>query len=443
MTRARTFTAATATASRLFPFVAGAGSPQVGVPIGEHIMWGETVHLDPFEWLTHGITTNTGMFQLGQPGTGKSAFAKRQILGIAAAGGRPVVLGDPKGEYTSLVQALGGQVIRVGYGLDRINPLDSASLAGMSQEQIRAARLAFLLALCGQVRRRRPISNGEEVILAAAVDSLSERGPDPTLPDVLAAVRTPEPRLLAAAQVRGAEQYDDVTRELRWTLGLLVEGPLAGVFDGPSSRSFDRTAPAIAIDLSAVDDEALLGAAMVSAWAWGQAAVTAAAATAPGTRWLLVMDELWRALRGAPGIVDHVDALTRLNRSRGVASLMITHSLNDLQALPDPADVAKAMGFIDRSAVVVLSGLPRRELDAVAQVVPLTSAEKELVSGWASADRWRTGRRHPGRGKYLIKTGHRPGLPVAMHLTGREQDLFNTDPGSAALGQLPGHTLLR
>ncbi len=427
MSRSRTFTASSTTAATLFPFLAGAGAPTGGIAVGRHIVWQETVHLDPFVWLSQGLTTNTGIFQLGQPGTGKSAFAKRQIVGMVASGVRPVVLGDPKGEYSALVQRLGGQVVRVGRGMDRINPLDTASHAASTREETRARRLSLMLALCAQVRRNRAVSNGEEIVLAAAMDELAGMA-DPTVRDVLHRLRDPSPELLRAAQARDIAQYDDLTRELRWTLGLLLEGSLAGVFDGPSSRSFDHTAPAVAIDLSAVHDETLLGAAMLCAWAWGQAAVASASRTNPGSRWFLLMDELWRALRGAPGLVDHVDALTRLNRSRGIASLMVTHSLADLEALPDPADVAKAVGFIDRSAIVVLSGLPRRELEAVSRIVPLTEPEKALVASWASADRWQTGSRHPGRGKYLIKTGHRPGLPVSMQLTAAEEVLYDTDP---------------
>ena len=119
---------------------------------------------------------------------------------------------------------------------------------------------------------------------------------------------------------------------------------------------------------------------------------------------------------------------TRLNRSQGVASMMVTHSLDDLRALPSPHDVAKAKGFIDRSAIVVLSGLPRRELREVSDVVALTDAECDLVCGWASGDSWHPGRRHPGRGKYLIKAGRRPGLPVQMELTPEEVPLYDTAP---------------
>ena len=381
----RTFTASTTTAGRLFPFVAGAGAPSTGVPVGAHLHWGEPVAVDPFAWLAAGLTTNTGMFHLGQPGTGKSAFAKRQILGMVAQGVRPVVLGDVKGEYAQLVARLGGQVIRVGRGLDRLNPLDTGMLQDPAGVDARGRQLNLLMALCATVRRDRPLSNGEQLVLSVALDEVVSRRGNAVVPHVLEALQDPTPELLGAAQVRTLADYDAMSRHLRWTLGLLCGGSLQGVFDGPSTRPFDAQAPAIAVDLSAVDDDLLLGAGMLCTWAWGQTAVQAAAVDA-GSRWLLVMDELWRVLSGAPGLVDHVDALTRLNRSRGVASLMITHSLRDLEALPGPQDVAKAMGFVERSAVVVLSGLPRRELDVVGRVVPLSEREKALVAGWASSD---------------------------------------------------------
>ena len=67
-------------------------------------------------------------------------------------------------------------------------------------------------------------------------------------------------------------------------------------------------------------------------------------------------DELWRALRGAPGLVEYADSLTRLNRAKGMASIMITHSLADLDALATEEDRAKARGFADRCAITVLAG---------------------------------------------------------------------------------------
>jgi len=148
---------------------------------------------------------------------------------------------------------------------------------------------------------------------------------------------------------------------------------------------------------------------------------------APRRQYLAVMDELSRAIRGAPSLVEHADALTRLNRAKGMATVMITHSLADLDALPTTADRAKAQGFVERAAVKVLAGLPPRELDRMNQVVRLNTAERDLVASWAAPEAWLPGAAHPGRGKYLIKTGERPGLPVALTLVGDEWTLYDTD----------------
>ena len=90
---------------------------------------------------------------------------------------------------------------------------------------------------------------------------------------------------------------------------------------------------------------------------------------APARNYIAFMDELWRALRGAPGLVDRADTLTRVNRQKGMAQIMMTHSLADLDALPTEEDRAKAKGFVERCAVTILGGLPPRELDAVAAPV--------------------------------------------------------------------------
>ena len=446
---ARAYAATTTQAAGLYPFLAGSGAPTVGVPLGRHALWGETVCLDPFAWMNAGLTTNTGMFLLGQPGVGKSALAKRLTLAMPAFGVRPIILGDTKGEHTAIIEALGGQVIRVGRGLDRINPLDPGPLgeaadrlppdrARAVRSEIRGRQLSSLMALCALVRGTggAPVSNGEEVLLGEALDQLASHGRDavPTVPALLHVLREPTPALLGAAEGRNRRDYDDATRELRRTLNLLCHGAMAGVFDGPSTRPLDLDAPGISVDISATAaaGDTLVAAAMLAIWTVGfgtvdAAAVLADAGLARRRQYLMVMDELWRALRGAPGLVEHADALTRLNRSRGIASLMITHSMADLEALPTRADVAKARGFVERSAIVALGGLPPRELSAVTQVVPLTVREAELVASWSSAASWQPGTRHPGRGRYLLKTGHRPGLPLAMTLTDVEARLYDTD----------------
>jgi type IV secretory pathway VirB4 component len=439
----------------LYPFMAGSGSPTLGVPIGRHMLWGEACCLDPLAWLDAGLTTNPGMFLLGQPGAGKSALAKRLLVGMTGYGVRGLVLGDTKPDYTQLVGHLGGQVIQVGRGMDRINPLDAGPLqaalrrmpAAQAQQlrlEVRGRRLSLLLALCALVRNR-SVSNPEQVVLAHAVDLVAERhttGGDPTIPDVLAALEQAPDRLRAAARAETPAEYRARTDELIFTLTLLCDGPLRGVFDGPTSTPLDLDAPAVSVDIShvAAAGDTLVAAAMLCTWAYAFGMVDAAAALAeqqlaPKRRYFAVLDELWRAIRGSPGLVEHADALTRLNRQRGMGTLMITHGLGDLEALAATEDRAKARGFVDRSAIKILAALPAVELDQVSRIVRLTAPERELVSSWATAEAWQGGTAHPGRGKYLVKTGERPGLPIALSLVAEEADLYDTD--TAVRGTTP------
>jgi hypothetical protein len=430
----------------LFPFVAGSGTPSVGTPVGRHQLWGEVVCLDPLAWLRAGLVTNPGVFVLGQPGTGKSALVKRLVTGAVSFGTTVLILGDTKPDYTPLVRHVGGQVIRVGRGLDRINPLGAgplgaalAQMAGPEAEQlrweVRSRRLALLMALATLVRGGR-ITNAEEVILGRAIDLLDQRSGgqgEPTVPDVLRLIEEGPDVLRSAARAEAG--YQARVADLAFTLDLLCTGSLAGVFDGPTSQPIDPGAPAVSVDISAVRaaGDKLLTAAMLCTWSYGFGCVDAAAALAdlgatPRRSYFGVMDELWRALRGAPGLVEHADALTRLNRARGMAHIMITHSLADLDALPTEEDRARARGFMDRSAITVLAGLPPRELARVTEVTPLTGPEQALVASWSAPESYQPGARHPGRGKYLIKTGERLGIPVQLTLVGPEHWLYDTDP---------------
>jgi hypothetical protein len=83
---------------------------------------------------------------------------------------------------------------------------------------------------------------------------------------------------------------------------------------------------------------------------------------------------------------------------------------------------------MDRSAITVLAGLPPRELARVNEITPLTAPEQALVASWSAPESYQPGARHPGRGKYLIKTGERLGIPVELSLVGAEFALYDTDP---------------
>lgn len=431
-----------------YPFVAGSGSPSHGVPIGRHMMWGEVVCFDPFAWLDQDLVTNPGCLVVAEPGVGKSALLKRLMRGMAGFGIRPIVLGDLKPDYTTIIEQMGGQVIRVGRGMDRINPLDTGPLGeaarrltGVAKEEMlaesRGRRLTALVALLTLVRKGR-IDNGEENLLAGVIDLLDERmgGAQPTVPDVLTVLRNREglDRQMLAADCTTVEELDRDSKYLKQTLNLLCMGSLKGVFDGPTTRPIDLSGAGVSVDISRISTsgDTLVAAAFLSCWSYGFSMIDGANALAEQglaqpSNFCVVMDEMWRALRGSPGLVEHADSLTRLNRSKGVCDLRATHSLSDFEALPTEEDRAKARGFVDRAAVVVLGALSQRELAMVNDVIPLSRQERGLVAGWSSPESWAGGTDHPGKGKYLLKAGARVGIPVHLTFVGDEKRLYNTN----------------
>lgn len=93
---------------------------------------------------------NQSMMLLGIPGSGKSFFAKLLIIAIALSSKDDIVILDPEGEYSPLVKALGGSVIRFAVGgTDWVNAMDMES--GYGEGSPVAFKSQFIMSLLKQV----------------------------------------------------------------------------------------------------------------------------------------------------------------------------------------------------------------------------------------------------------------------------------------------------
>jgi hypothetical protein len=424
----------------LFPFAVGSGAAPLGVPIGRHLHTAEPVGLDPAAWLRSGLVPNTGVWIQGQPGIGKSTIVKRLMTGLVAFGLVAVVPGDITGEYSALVEHLGGRVWRLGRGLHSLNPLDAGpARAALNRadgaerarlhDAIRVRRLSLLEALVVIVRRA-DVTVTERRLLDVALDIAvtADGRDDPTIPDVLRVLTNPPDELLAVTAAGSVPEFRRDTRELINSLGLLCQGAIRGMFDRRSSVSADLDAPALSLDLSALgeDDDEVVAAAVLTSGAWSATVIDGSAAERPRNVFR-VQDGLWRTLRIAPGLVERADRVSRVGRHRGEVSALVTRSLDDIEALPTEADRTTARGMAARNGVTVLGGMADSELAGIRCVTPLTGQEAAMVRSWAAPPTWVSGAQHPGRGKYLIKCGERVGLPVEMSLVGAEQQLYDAD----------------
>ncbi|MFH8242629.1 ATP-binding protein [Streptomyces sp. NPDC018321] len=455
------YTGPTAQAGAIYPFLLGSGLPPRGVPVGRDVLTGELVAMDPSGW-TGRLTTNPGVWVMSQPGAGKSALVKRICLVYSAYGHMVCVPGDVKGEYSTLISELGGSVVRIGDGVGRINPLDSGPLKGRVRSLPAGRREALLDVLNGRrletlvalLSTKHGLGRAPDEIERSALDTAvqvasaaQESGSDPVVKDVVDVLRA-APEELRAKLAADGERYRDLTRSVVAGLDNLVGGPLKGLFDGPTTTPLDINAPAVSVDISALRARGndVVSAGMIATWAYTYSSIDSARSIGLMDRKLVLpMDEMWRALRSGPGLVDAMDAISRLNRTTDDVTIYVTHSLLDVEALPTEMDRAKARGLMDRCDTWVLGASTAEELGRVTGKRMLTEQEVMMVSSWASATS--TGLdidpiayeaddarpveeetvRHPGRGKYLIKLGTRPGIAAALELTPTEQRLYRTD----------------
>ena len=94
---------------------------------------------------------NPNSFLLGVPGSGKSFSAKMLIVNLALATGDDILICDPEREYASLIEAMGGEVIRIAAGSrDHINAMDMVEGYGDSSDPI-VEKSEFVLSLFEQL----------------------------------------------------------------------------------------------------------------------------------------------------------------------------------------------------------------------------------------------------------------------------------------------------
>ena len=263
-----------------------------------------------------------------------------------------------------------------------------------------------------------------------------------------------------AAFDRGSiERYRELVEPLQVTLqALLGEGRVGEMFSRQSTVALDLDRPAV-FDVSSIpeDETELVGAALSACWGVGFGAVNvthalAEAGLAPMRHYLIILDELWRALIAGRGMVDRTNSLTRLNRQWGVGVVMCSHTIKDLLSLPDEHERMKALGLIERSGMLICGALPPEEMPRLALGEGPQrgrAAAADLLAGPARlVSRRRRNDAPPGRGNFMIKIGGRPGIPFRVTLTTRraaaarhQQALARAEPPRRASGHR--HTIAR
>jgi hypothetical protein len=405
--------ATTAQLQAVYPFVTDSGLETGGPWIGRDLLGG-SFYFDPWDLYRRGVLTNPNVLVVGQVGRGKSTFVKT-FLWRQLAFGRQAWVVDPKGEYGPLAEAGGSRPWRLAPGGPiRLNPLDlaPASVGASARPRARgpgpaleptaaepdladpgATALRGRIELVGSLAASslaRPLSPHERTALDLAVRHLVGQSGSPTLPALVAALLDPDPALAATVRTDAPGLAHD-GRAVALELRRLVEGDLAGMFDGPTSPGLRLDAPVVTLDLSAVFASPALALLMTCTTGWLQAILAAPG----GPKRLVVVDEAWAVLHDL-ATARWLQATFKLARSMGVANVAVVHRLSDLRAAgaAGSAQQQLAEGLLADAETRVVFGQPPSEADASRHLLQLTSTERDLVvrlprgvALWKVADR--------------------------------------------------------
>ena len=330
----------------LFDGGTGLQGPSLG-----RLQFGSSFIFDPFLAYDAGLVSNPNVLVTGAIGVGKSSLVK-MLLARGLQSGRRAVVMDPKGEYGDLAREHGGVVVTLGG--DQGNW--TSPFTGELRDDLSLAE-SFLGAARG-----RPLADDERFALETAwVLSGAALSPRPlrSLLDVLGR--------------RLAEVAPSPERELAYTVRRLVDGDLAGLFDGAQPVSAPDGS-LVVLDLSA-------------SWATDEFALCALAAMALSRRLLegpragyLVVDEAWAVLVD-PRVAHWLHGSWKLARARATSHVLVLHRWSDAFAVADQgsAQRTKATGILRDCDTCFLFRQDPGELHLLDEVIRLHSRERDYL----------------------------------------------------------------
>ncbi len=372
-------------AQAIYPFIAAGGLGGRGVFIGRDSS-GAAFCYDPWALYQDGALDDPNVIVLGKLGQGKSALVKTLLWRMLLFGRRAFVL-DVKREYGPLCAAVGVTPISLQPGgAVRLNPLASHPEEYAQLELLRAIATTAIGAELTQV---------EAAGLREALRTVRARGVgEPTLPEIAAVLFSPVSEMATRLRTSTERLSADV-RRAALAVQDLCEGPLRGIFDGPTSAGLDLDARLVVIDLHAVRDSPAVGILMACATAW-MGALLARMAERPGRdRLINVADESWKIVQHT-GLGEWFQSNFKLARQFGVMNLVVLHKLADLHAAGDSGSRAAriAEGLIADASTRIVYHQDESQVPLTRGLLGLSETEARLISLLSAGQAlWRVGSR--------------------------------------------------
>lgn len=338
------------TAATAYPFISGPDLGAFGPPVGTNLDGGGTFCVDPWELYRANLISGMSMLLFGTVGTGKSTLAKCWCTRLVQFGKKLAVASDLKGEWTEVVQQLGGVVIQIGTGLPtRLNPLEEGvrpSVDSMGNQltdegwsqMVRTRRMSIMETVIKILTGQEELTSDEHTALDDAIDHATTRAESekrtPTVVDISWALTEGRDDTITDEELARA------SRSLAKTIRRLHSGDLGGMFDGESTVTFDPSLPAVSIDTSSMRSSTQKARRVASACCgtWIEAMVTNPDA---GQR-VVVYEEGWDSVTNRADLQRMVENW-KLARDYGIFNILIMHKVTDLNMAGDSGSQMAAM----------------------------------------------------------------------------------------------------
>jgi type IV secretory pathway VirB4 component len=321
--------------------------------------------------------------------------------------GRRAFVLDVKREYGPLCSAVGVRPISLTPdGGVRLNPLSTTTEEHTQIDLLRAIATTAI---------GTPLMPIESAALREALRTVRAHELEPTLPQVAAVMFDPTTDMASRLQTTSVALASD-SRRAALALQDLCEGPLRGIFDGPTSPGLDLDARLLVLDLHAVRDSPAVGILMACATAWMSAELARAATRPDRNRLINVADESWKIIQHN-GLGEWFQSNFKLARQFGVMNLVVLHKLGDLHAAGDSGSRAAriAEGLIADASTRVIYHQDESQIALTRELLGLSATEARLLT-------------QLGPGQALWRVGSRSF--VVQHLRSRiERQLTDTDTG--------------
>lgn len=334
-----------------FPFTSAVLTQNRGVMYGINQQNGSLVIFDRFS------LENANEVVLGKSGSGKSYLIKLELMRQFMFGTEVIVV-DPEGEYSTLANTLGGEVIDFTSSSPvKINPFDLSELyePGENELGLKILSLHGLLKLImGDLD-----AEHDAILDRALIETYRQKGittdpetqkkPPPILEDLY--------KTLLGAETKAA-------KDMAYQLERFIQGSAAGVFNQPSN--FDLTNSLTVFSLRHLE-EALRPIAMhiILDFVWTRVKKTL-------KKRLLILDEAWYMMKYEDS-ASFVYSIAKRARKYYLGLTTATQDVEDFLR----TDYGKAV--LTNSSIQILLKQGTAEVDLVSQTFYLSEGERELL----------------------------------------------------------------